>query len=124
MEIGSYKLSSNLVLAPMAGVTDRPYRQLCRQLGAGLAISEMVASNPELWSGKKTKKRIDLQGEESPRVVQIAGADPEIMAQATQFNVDNGTEIIDINMGCPAKRFAIPRLAPPCFRMKNWLKKY
>lgn len=104
MEIGTYKLKNNLVLAPMAGVTDRPFRQLCRQLGAGLAISEMVTTNPVLWSNRKTKRRIDHRGEDSPRAVQIVGADPEMMAAAAQFNVDNGAEIIDINMGCPAKK--------------------
>jgi tRNA-dihydrouridine synthase B len=104
MEIGSHKLSTNLVLAPMAGVTDRPFRQLCRALGAGMAVSEMVTSNPTLWSSRKTRLRLDHIGEESPRTVQIAGADPKIMAVAAKFNMDNGAEIIDINMGCPAKK--------------------
>ena len=104
MEIGSHILKNNLMLAPMAGVTDRPFRQLCRKLGAGLAISEMVSSNPALWSSKKTRYRLDHDGEDSPRAVQIVGADPEMMAEAAKFNVDNGAEIIDINMGCPAKK--------------------
>ncbi len=108
----------------MTGVTNRSFRQLYRQLGAGLAISEMVASNPELWSSKKTKKRIDLQGEESPRVVQIAGADPEIMAQAHNLMWIMGPRLLTLIRDARPKKFAIPRLAPPCFRMKNWLKKY
>ncbi|MBM2830293.1 MAG: tRNA-dihydrouridine synthase [Gammaproteobacteria bacterium] len=88
----------------MAGVTDRPFRQLCRELGAGLAVSEMVTSNATLWQSQKTQHRIDHKGEDSPRIVQIAGADPELMAMAAQFNADNGADIIDINMGCPAKK--------------------
>jgi len=104
MEIGSHKLNTNLVLAPMAGITDRPFRQLCRSLGAGMAVSEMVTSNPALWSSKKTRLRLDHYGEESPRTVQIAGADPKMMAKAAKYNMDNGAEIIDINMGCPAKK--------------------
>jgi len=104
MEIGSHKLNTNLVLAPMAGVTDRPFRQLCRALGAGMAVSEMVTSNPALWSSRKTRLRLDHRGEESPRAVQIAGADPGMMAESAKFNMDNGAEIIDINMGCPAKK--------------------
>ena len=104
MEIGSYKLKTKLVLAPMAGITDRPFRQLCRELGAGMTVSEMVTSNPALWNSKKTRLRLDHEGELSPKSVQIVGADPEMMANAAKFNVDNGAEIIDINMGCPAKK--------------------
>ncbi|UCC56504.1 MAG: tRNA dihydrouridine synthase DusB [Gammaproteobacteria bacterium] len=104
MQIGPYTLSNNLVLAPMAGVTDRPFRQLCRELGAGLAVSEMVSSNALLRGSEKTRRRIDHTGESAPVSVQIAGADPSMMADAARFNVDNGAQIIDINMGCPAKK--------------------
>jgi tRNA-dihydrouridine synthase B len=88
----------------MAGVTDRPFRQLCRRLGAGLVVSEMVASNSLLWGSKKTLRRIDHAGEDEPIAVQIAGADPKMMADAARFNVGHGAQIIDINMGCPAKK--------------------
>jgi tRNA-dihydrouridine synthase B len=88
----------------MAGVTDRPFRQLCRAQGAGLAVSEMVSSNALLWGSKKTQRRIDHAGEDAPVSVQIAGADPAMMADAARFNVDHGAQIIDINMGCPAKK--------------------
>lgn len=104
MKIGPYILPNKLVLAPMAGVTDRPFRQLCRRMGAGLAVSEMVASNSLLWGSRKTLRRIDHSGEDEPVAVQIAGADPEMMAQAARFNVGHGAQIIDINMGCPAKK--------------------
>ncbi|GAB4291683.1 MAG: tRNA dihydrouridine synthase DusB [Thiohalomonadaceae bacterium] len=104
MQIGPYKLANNLVLAPMAGVTDRPFRQLCKQLGAGMAVSEMVSSNSLLWGSEKTKRRADHDGEVEPRNVQIMGADPTLMAAAARYNVDNGAQIIDINMGCPAKK--------------------
>ena len=104
MQIGPYQLRNNLVLAPMAGVTDRPFRQLCRRLGAGLAVSEMVASNSLLWGSEKTRRRADHEGEPEPRSVQIMGADPQMMAEAARHNVANGAQIIDINMGCPAKK--------------------
>ena len=104
MRIGPHILKNNLILAPMAGVTDKPFRQLCRELGAGLAVSEMVTSNKTLWNSRKTRHRLDHGGEDSPCAIQIAGADPEMMATAAQFNVDNGAEIIDINMGCPVKK--------------------
>ena len=104
MQIGPYKLVNNLVLAPMAGVTDRPFRQLCKQLGAGMAVSEMVSSNSLLWGSEKTKRRADHDGEVEPRNVQIMGAAPKLMADAARYNVDNGAQIIDINMGCPAKK--------------------
>ncbi|PKM46732.1 MAG: tRNA dihydrouridine synthase DusB [Gammaproteobacteria bacterium HGW-Gammaproteobacteria-1] len=104
MQIGPYKLANNLVLAPMAGVTDRPFRQLCKQLGAGMAVSEMVSSNSLLWGSEKTRRRADHDGEVEPRNVQIMGADPQLMADAARYNVDNGAQIIDINMGCPAKK--------------------
>ncbi|MEZ5543234.1 MAG: tRNA dihydrouridine synthase DusB [Pseudomonadota bacterium] len=104
MNIGPYQLPNNLVLAPMAGVTDRPFRQLCRELGAGMAVSEMVSSNALLWGSRKTRRRIDHRGEPAPVSVQIAGSDPVMMADAARFNVDQGAQIIDINMGCPAKK--------------------
>ena len=88
----------------MAGVTDRPFRQLCKQLGAGYAVSEMAASNPRLWATEKTSRRINHEGEMAPRAVQIAGADPDMLAQCAKFNVDRGAQIIDINMGCPVKK--------------------
>lgn len=104
MQIGPYKLDNNLVLAPMAGVTDRPFRQLCKNLGVGLAVSEMVTSNSLLWGSKKTQRRANHAGETEPRSVQIAGADRDMMAAAAQYNADNGAQLIDINMGCPAKK--------------------
>ncbi len=104
MHIGPYQLMNNLVVAPMAGITDRPFRQLCKRMGAGMAVSEMVASNSLLWGSEKTRRRADHEGEVAPISVQIAGADPEMMAQAAQYNVDQGAQIIDINMGCPAKK--------------------
>ncbi len=104
LRIGPYRLPNRTLVAPMAGVTDRPFRQLCRRLGAGYAVSEMAASNPRLWDSVKTARRIDHDGEAEPKAVQIAGADPAMMAEAARFNVDRGAQIIDINMGCPAKK--------------------
>jgi tRNA-dihydrouridine synthase B len=104
MKIGPHELRSNILLAPMAGVTDRPFRTLCRRFGAGLAASEMLTSDVRLWETPKSRRRMDHSGEPSPRVVQIAGFDPRMMAQAARRNVDAGAEIIDINMGCPAKK--------------------
>ncbi len=104
MQIGPYKLSNNLVLAPMAGITDRPFRQLCKRMGAGMAVSEMVSSNSLLWGSEKTKRRANHEGETEPKSVQIMGADPALMAEAARYNADNGAQIIDINMGCPAKK--------------------
>ncbi len=104
MLIGSHRLKNNLVLAPMAGVTDQPFRLLCRELGAGLVISEMVTSNPALFLTRKTQLRLKNKGEPEPRAIQIAGAIPKQMAEAAMFNVQQGAEIIDINMGCPAKK--------------------
>lgn len=104
MQIGPYKLTNQLVLAPMAGVTDRPFRQMCRNLGAGMAVSEMVSSNSLLWGSEKTRRRANHDGEIDPRSVQIMGADPQMMAEAARYNADNGAQIIDINMGCPAKK--------------------
>ena len=104
MQIGPYSLNNNLIVAPMAGVTDRPFRQLCRRMGAGLAVSEMLSSNPKVWKTDKSLHRMNHMGETGIRSVQIAGADPDLMAEAEQFNVKNGAQIIDINMGCPAKK--------------------
>ena len=104
MRTGSFSLPNRVVLAPMAGVTDRPFRQLCRRLGAGLTVSEMVTSDPRLRTTRKTLQRIDHSGEPAPRSVQIAGADPAQLADAARFNVARGADIIDINMGCPAKK--------------------
>ena len=104
MQIGNHILKNNLVVAPMAGVTDRPFRQLCKKLGAGLAVSEMVTSNSLLYGSEKTRRRANHEGEVDPISVQIAGSDPQMMAEAARYNVDNGAQIIDINMGCPAKK--------------------
>jgi len=104
IQIGPYTLPNNLFLAPMAGVTDRPFRQLCRRLGAGMAVSEMITANKSLWASKKSLLRANHEGEPEPRSVQIAGTDPKMMAEAAQHNIDQGAHIIDINMGCPAKK--------------------
>lgn len=104
MHIGPYQLNNNLILAPMAGITDRPFRELCRQFGAGLAVSEMVASNPALRQHKRTLLKTDHSGETGLRSVQILGTDPQHMAEAAKLNVQRGAQIIDINMGCPAKK--------------------
>jgi len=102
--LGPFQLSNQLFVAPMAGVTDRPFRQLCKKLGAAYAVSEMIASNAMLWNSEKTLRRANHDGETSPISVQIAGADPSMMAQAALLNIDRGAQIIDINMGCPAKK--------------------
>jgi tRNA-dihydrouridine synthase B len=104
VKIGSYTLQSNILLAPMAGVTDRPFRMLCRRFGAGLAASEMLSADVRLWDTPKSRRRMDHEGEPAPRVVQIAGFDPAMMAEAARRNVEQGAQIIDINMGCPAKK--------------------
>jgi tRNA-dihydrouridine synthase B len=104
MLIGHHRIEPALILAPMAGVTDKPMRQICRRLGAGYAVSEMLASDPSLWQTKKSVSRRDHRGETGPIGVQIAGSDPTVLADAARFNVDNGAEIVDINMGCPAKK--------------------
>ena len=104
MEFVGFSLRNNLFVAPMAGVTDRPFRQLCKKMGAGLAVSEMVTSNSLLYGSAKTQRRANHQGEALPISVQIAGSDPAMMAQAARHNVDRGAQIIDINMGCPAKK--------------------
>jgi len=102
--IGPYQFTNKLVLAPMAGVTDRPFRQLCRSLGAGMTVSEMISSKADLRHTRKSQLRMDHQGEPGPIIVQIAGAEAKTMADAAQYNVDQGAQIIDINMGCPAKK--------------------
>ncbi|GAB3771391.1 tRNA dihydrouridine synthase DusB [Ramlibacter monticola] len=104
MRIGSHTLANNVFVAPMAGVTDRPFRQLCRAFGAGHAVSEMVTSRRDLWSSLKTSRRADHRGEPGPIAVQIAGTDAQMMAEAAVYNVERGAQIIDINMGCPAKK--------------------
>ncbi|MDD2686622.1 MAG: tRNA dihydrouridine synthase DusB [Gallionella sp.] len=104
MQIGPYQLKNNLIVAPMAGVTDRPFRMLCKRMGAGMAVSEMVASNSLLYGSEKTKRRANHDGEVDPISVQIVGADAKMLAQAARHNVDHGAQIIDINMGCPAKK--------------------
>ncbi len=104
MQIGPYLLPNNVFVAPMAGVTDRPFRQLCRQFGAGYAVSEMVTSRPDLWASLKTSRRANHEGEPGPIAVQIAGTEAQMMADAARYNIDRGAQIIDINMGCPAKK--------------------
>ncbi|QJQ94084.1 MULTISPECIES: tRNA dihydrouridine synthase DusB [Halomonadaceae] len=102
--IGHHRLPNRVILAPMAGVTDRPFRQLCRELGAGLVVGEMVTSDPSLWHTRKSRLRMDHRGEPGPRSVQIAGGDAAMLAEAARLNAAHGAEIIDINMGCPAKK--------------------
>jgi len=104
MHIGPHQLKNNIILAPMAGVTDRPFRELCRSQGAGLAVSEMLSSNPRVWNSKKSRLRMDYHGESGIRSVQIAGSEPIAMATAAQLCVQQGAQIVDINMGCPAKK--------------------
>ncbi|MGL6165361.1 MAG: tRNA dihydrouridine synthase DusB [Aeromonas veronii] len=104
MQIGPHTLETPLIVAPMAGVTDRPFRELCLRLGAGMAVSEMLLANPDVWDTQKTRMRMDHSAEGVLRSVQIAGADPEMMAFAARYNVEQGAQIVDINMGCPAKK--------------------
>ncbi|HTD29626.1 MAG TPA: tRNA dihydrouridine synthase DusB [Xanthomonadaceae bacterium] len=104
MRIGPYLIEPNVVLAPMAGVTDKPFRLLCKQLGAGLAVSEMTSSDPRFWTTRKSLSRMDHVGEPSPISVQIAGTIPDVLADAARYNVEHGAQLIDINMGCPAKK--------------------
>ena len=104
VQIGPYRLASRAVLAPMAGVTDRPFRVLCRRLGAGLAAAEMLTSDTQLWHTPKSRRRLDHAGEPEPRVVQLAGAEPRQLAEAARMSVERGAQIIDLNMGCPAKK--------------------
>ncbi len=104
VSIGPYRLPNPLILAPMAGVTDQPFRRLCRRLGAGMAVAEMVTSDTRLWQSRKTQQRLIHRDESEPRSIQIAGADPQMLADAARANVQLGAQIIDINMGCPAKK--------------------
>jgi len=104
MRIGPHDIAPKVILAPMAGVTDKPFRLLCKRLGAGLAVSEMTTSDPRFWNTSKSLRRMDHLGEPDPVSVQIAGTVPSIMADAAKFNVDHGAQLIDINMGCPAKK--------------------
>jgi len=104
MRIGPYDIAANVWLAPMAGVTDKPFRLLCKRLGAGVAVSEMTTSDPRFWTTSKSLRRMDHAGEPDPVSVQIAGTDPSVMADAAKYNVDHGAQLIDINMGCPAKK--------------------
>ena len=104
LKIGPHTLANRLFVAPMAGVTDRPFRMLCKRLGAGYAVSEMVTSRKDLWHSLKTSRRADHTGEGAPISVQIAGTDAAMMAEAAAYNIDRGAQIIDINMGCPAKK--------------------
>ncbi len=104
LQIGLYQMPNRLVVAPMAGITDRPFRQLCRKLGAGYAVSEMVAANPQVWHTEKSRRRLMHDGEPAPVAIQLVGFSPETMANAARFNVDQGAQIIDINMACPAKK--------------------
>ena len=104
MHIGPYALANRVFAAPMAGVTDRPFRRLCKALGAGYAVSEMVTSRRDLWDSLKTSRRADHQGEAAPIAVQIAGTEAQMMADAAVYNIERGAQIIDINMGCPAKK--------------------
>ncbi len=104
MIIGSHQFENNLILAPMAGISDRPFRQLCKDMGAAIAVSEMISANPTLRDTRKSKLRMDFDGETGLRWVQIAGSEPEVMAEAAKYNVEKGADIIDINMGCPVKK--------------------
>ena len=104
MRIGPYSINPPIVLAPMAGVTDKPFRRLCKRLGAGAAVSEMTTADPRLWTTRKSLRRMDHIGEPDPVSVQIAGYDPAMLAEAARYNVDHGAQIVDINMGCPAKK--------------------
>ena len=104
LQIGPYRIDVPVVLAPMAGVTDKPFRMLCKRLGAGLCVSEMTTSEPRLWNSNKSLHRMDHEGEPAPISVQIAGTDPQILAAAARHNIEHGAQIIDINMGCPAKK--------------------
>ncbi|MEX2327628.1 MAG: tRNA-dihydrouridine synthase, partial [Pseudomonadales bacterium] len=104
LQIGTFKSPSRVIVAPMAGVTDQPYRQLCRGLGAYWVVSEMVTCDKSLWHTRKSNLRLRYHDEPDPRWIQIAGADPEMMAEAAVFNQNRGAQILDINMGCPAKK--------------------
>jgi len=123
MQIGPYQLENNLILAPMAGISDRPFRELCKQFGVGLAVSEMVASNPALREHKRTLLKADHNGETGLRSVQIVGTDPQQMAEAARFNAERGAQIIDINMGCPAKKVCSVAAGSALLRNEALVKK-
>lgn len=123
MQIGPYTLQNNLILAPMAGITDRPFRELCRQFGVGLAVSEMVASNPSLQKHRRTLLKTDYTGETGLRSVQILGTDPQQMADAAVINQQRGAQIIDINMGCPAKKVCSVAAGSALLRNETLVKK-
>jgi len=123
MQIGPYTLQNNLILAPMAGITDRPFRELCRQFGVGLAVSEMVASNPSLQKHRRTLLKTDYTGETGLRSVQILGTDPQQMADAAVLNQQRGAQIIDINMGCPAKKVCSVAAGSALLRNETLVKK-
>lgn len=123
VRIGSYTLTNNLILAPMAGVTDRPQRLLCARFGAGLTVSEMLTSDTRLWSTRKSSLRLLSDSDPEPRAVQIAGAEPAMLANAAQHAVALGAQIIDINMGCPAKKSARKQRAPRYSKMSSWWRK-
>ena len=122
-QIGSYQLSSSLLLAPMAGITDRPYRDICRKYGAGLTSSEMITSDMSLLHTRKTQQRLPQRNEPGPRSAQIVGTEPQIMAKAAIFNVEHGADIIDINMGCPAKKVCNKAAGSALMRDSDLVKK-
>ena len=121
MEIGPYRLTNNVIAAPMAGVTDISVRSLCREWGAGMVVSEMISAKVELRGSTKTLKRMNHEGEPGPVVVQIVGADPQSIAEAARFNVECGAQIIDINMGCPAKKVCRKRAGSALLQNENRL---
>jgi tRNA-dihydrouridine synthase B len=123
MQIGPYQLPNKLILAPMAGISDRPFRGICKDFGAGLAVSEMVASNPALWDNKKTLLKANHDGETGLRSVQIVGTNPKQMADAAVYNVQRGAQIIDINMGCPAKKVCAVAAGSALLRDADLVKK-
>src|SRR5688572_21296024 len=116
MRIGPHTLLPDVILAPMAGVTDKPFRVLCKRLGAGLCVSEMTTSDPRFWNTSKSLHRMDHAGEPAPISVQIAGTEPRVMADAARFNVDHGAQLIDINMGCAAKKVCKARAGSALMR--------
>ena len=120
LQIGPYLIDTPVVLAPMAGVTDKPFRMLCKRLGAGLCVSEMTTSDPRLWHTSKSVHRMDHVDEPAPISVQIAGTDPQVLAEAARYNVDHGAQIIDINMGCPAKKVCNVWAGSALMRTRRW----
>ena len=123
MQIGPYIFRNILALAPMAGVTDKPFRQLCRRMGAGMAAGEMISADKRLWETEKTRRRLDHRGEPEPRIVQIAGGDPDMIAEAARLNVEHGAQIIDINMGCPAKKVCSKAAGSALLRDEDHVKR-